>query len=74
MKILIPNFKGTQSATFTIKGQYKKYSPDEKPSFMCVNSLDGQLYSVFNLDSPEITISKVGHIGLKKVSDFSVIK
>jgi len=74
MKILIPNFKGNQTATFTIKGQYKKYTPDETPSFMCLNSLDGQLYSVFNLYSTEITISKVGHIGLKKVSNFSIVK
>jgi len=74
MTILIHNFKGTQEATFTVKGQYKKWDNNDVPAFMCVNNLDGQLYDVFNHHTNEITISKVGHIGLIKTSNFSIQK
>ena len=69
--ITIPNFKGTQAATFKVLGQYnKKLSLIKEPVFMCENNLDGQWYKVFGLGTTEITISKIGCIGLIKTSNF----
>lgn len=74
MKILIPNFKGNQTATLTVKGQYKRWDKNDIPAFMCINSLDSQLYDVFNHHTSKITVSKKGCIGTLKTSDFSIVK
>lgn len=69
MKIVCNSFtKKNPKAEFTVIGKLKGYD-----AVMVVADFDGQWYKIWDISTKEITISKVGHIGLVKTTDFSKI-